>query len=144
MSGKEAKNLEKLSKNQLIELIRKRGRTESELNKKLNDISEEVNNLKEEMKLIHTNQPNDLNVSNINHRISELYAQEQYLRRECVELVGISESVPDNDLQKTVINIFKTAGVEVHNRDFQAIHRLRNKSTVIAKLANRRYSNLAE
>ena len=67
-----------------------------------------------------------------------LYMQEQYSRRECVELVNIPEVEDDKNLEKTVVGIFKEAGVEVGIRDFHAIHRLKSKSTVIAKLVNRR------
>ena len=75
-------------------------------------------------------------------RIAELekglYAQQQYSRRDCVELVGISENVKSEDLEKLVVSIFKKTGIEVTERHFHAVHRLHNKTTVIAKLINRK------
>ena len=66
--------------------------------------------------------------------------QEQYSRRECVELVGFTDEVQDNELEDLVVKTFNKAGVTVTKKDFHAIHRLRDHKTVIAKLVNRRHS----
>ena len=68
----------------------------------------------------------------IEKRIAE---QEQYSRRETVELVGIPDNTNDGELEDAVIKTFEEAVVK---RSFHAIHRLRNKKVVIAKLINRR------
>ena len=62
----------------------------------------------------------------IEKRLAE---QEQYSRRECVELV---------DLEEGVLDAFNVAGIRLKNRNFHAIHRLRNNKVVIAKMVNRR------
>ena len=59
----------------------------------------------------------------IERRLAE---QEQYSRRECVELVGLSEEIYSDDLEVGVLNAFN------------AIHRLRNNKVVSVKLVNRR------
>ena len=64
--------------------------------------------------------------------------QEQYSRRETVELVGIPDNTNDGELEDAVIKTFEEAVVKVIKRSFHAIHRLRNKKVVIAKLINRR------
>ena len=66
------------------------------------------------------------------------YRQQQYSRRECVELVGLPEEVSGGALEAKVVEAFKYAGVTVTSRDFHAIHRLCNKKVVIAKCVNRR------
>ena len=66
-----------------------------------------------------------------------LSGQEQYTRRECVELVGLPTELHGDELEDYVGEVFQTAGVEVIKRSFHAIHRLRNKKVVIAKLVNR-------
>ena len=71
----------------------------------------------------------------IERRIS---LQEQYSRRECLDIVNIPEEIPNNELEGTVLEIFKCAGVKLAPRDFHAIHRKKGNSTVIAKLVNRR------
>ena len=68
----------------------------------------------------------------IEKRIAE---QEQYSRRETVELVGIPDNTNDGELEDAVIKTFEEAVVK---RSFHAIHRFRNKKVVIAKLINRR------
>ena len=71
----------------------------------------------------------------IEKRIPE---QEQYSRRETVELAGLPDNANDGELEDAVIKTFDEAGVKVTKRSFHAIHRLRNKKLVIAKLVNRR------
>ena len=65
------------------------------------------------------------------------YRQEQYSRRECVEIVGLPVDLDNPALQKKVVEIFAHAGVKVTERDFHAIHRLRRSPVVIAKCVNR-------
>ena len=72
------------------------------------------------------------------HIEKRLAEQEQYTRRECVELVGLPENIDGGDLENAVIDAFEEAGVRLEKRDFHAVHRLRNKKVVIAKLVNRR------
>ena len=57
----------------------------------------------------------------IEKRIAE---QEQYSRRETVELVGLPENANDGKLEEAVIKTFEEAGVKVTKRSFHAIHRL--------------------
>ena len=77
----------------------------------------------------------DQRLENIERRIS---LQEQYSRRECIEIVNIPILDDDNKLEEVVVDLFKEAGVDVDANDFHAIHRLKNKPTIIAKLVNRR------
>ena len=67
-----------------------------------------------------------------------LAEQEQYSRRECVELVGLSEEIHGEDLEAGALNAFDVARIKLEKRDFHAIHRLRNNKVVITKLVNRR------
>ena len=83
------------------------------------------------------------NTSVFSQRIEKLerdnYRNQQYSRRETVELVGIPDDISDQpELEEKVVEIFKYAGVDVNCRSFHAIHRLKNKAVVIAKCTNRR------
>ena len=49
---------------------------------------------------------------------------EQYSRRNNVELSGIPNSICDEDLENTVINICKESGIDVDARDIEGCHRL--------------------
>ena len=57
----------------------------------------------------------------IEKRIAE---QEQYFKRETVELVGLPDNTNGGELEDAVIKTFKEAGVKVTKRSFNAIHRL--------------------
>ena len=66
-----------------------------------------------------------------------LTEQEQYSRRECVELVGLSEDIHSEDFDAGVLDAFDVAGIKLKKRDLHAIHRLQNNKVVITKLVNR-------
>ena len=65
-------------------------------------------------------------------------ATEQYSRRECIELAGIPESVPEEEIEQKVVDLLNHAGVGVTVDDFHAVHRLKNKKIVIAKFISRK------
>ena len=75
----------------------------------------------------------------INEVERRLAASEQYQGPECIEIVGLSSDIPKGEeLDKAVVNVCKKIGVDVSVRDFHAVHRLYNSTTVIAKAVNRR------
>ena len=69
---------------------------------------------------------------NVNSRLEERIINleknqakgEQYSRRNNVELSGIPNSICDEDLENTVINICKESGIDVDARDIEGCHRL--------------------
>ena len=130
------KSLNSLKKDELIIYIAEQEQRNNEL---LENMAGELTSLKNEVTLLR-----DISViqNDFNSRLVDverrLSLQEQYSRRECVDVVNIPEEIEDDDLESTVIEVFKTAGVHVQPRDFHAIHRKKNKSIVIAKFVNRR------
>ena len=75
----------------------------------------------------------------------ELNLQKQYERRTCIEITGIPDTVPDEEIENSVINVMKAAGVKIHNRDatyfdIQAAHRKGKKGVVICKFVNRKFA----
>ena len=44
----------------------------------------------------------------------QCWANEQYFRRECMEISGVPESVTDNDLEGKVLNLLEKINAEVH------------------------------
>ena len=58
-----------------------------------------------------------------------------------MEISGIPDSIPNNNLQETVLKIFNETGVTVNSRDVEACHRLNQKANpkkVIIKLLKRK------
>ena len=66
----------------------------------------------------------------------QIAEQQQYSRRETVELNGLPDNTNNGELKDAVIKSFEEAGVNVTKRSFHAVHRLQNKKVVIAKLVN--------
>ena len=94
-------------------------------------------------------------VKNVNNKLEEkiVYLEknqakgEQYSCRNNVEISGIPNSIPDKDLENTVISICKDSGVEIDPKDVEGCHRLplsRSRrgqdKRVIVKFINRKHS----
>ena len=52
----------------------------------------------------------------------QCWANAQYSRRECVEIVGIPTTVPDNELEETFCKIVDKVGVKIDDRDIESCH----------------------
>ena len=71
-------------------------------------------------------------VKNVNRKLEDkiVYLEknqakaEQYSRRNNVEISGIPNTIPDNDLENTVISICRDSGVEIDSKDIEGCHRL--------------------
>ena len=57
----------------------------------------------------------------------ECAANEQYSRLECLEISGIADSIPNNNLEQTVLKIFNETGVTINSRDVEACHCLNQR-----------------
>ena len=94
-------------------------------------------------------------IKNVNSRLEERIINleknqakgEQNSRRNNVELSGILNSICDEDLENTTINICKESGIDADTRDIEGCHQLplsRNSrghnKRVIVKFVNRKYA----
>ena len=85
-------------------------------------------------------------VKNVNHLLSkrlvdmerQYWVNAQYSKRECLELVGIRQSVKDDDLEKVVTKIVNKVGINITERDVQAVHRIGKEGRTIVKFSNRK------
>lgn len=140
-------NLEKFSKQQIIEVVLKLQDTKD---KEVNKLKEELHNLASKVDELLENNNKLLSKESITENVSlliseridtletELYAQQQYSRRECLEIVGIDNSIQTEDLEENVIELFDEIGVDINSSDIQACHRLKKRDTVIIKFSNRK------
>ena len=135
----------KFTKNDLITMIRSLSAAKAELSNKVHDLTVDVQSLKENVAGLMNarSEPTpSYTPDKVLERLEEverrLAATEQYQRRECIEIVGLSNDIGNEDLDQAVVNVLKKIGVNVSTRDFHAVHRLYNSSTVIAKAVNRR------
>ena len=52
----------------------------------------------------------------------ELYAHQQYSRRETLEFVGIPRDIEGRDIEKKIVELCVFAGVNVSERSFHAVY----------------------
>ena len=83
-----------------------------ELKNEINEIKESLNQMKKSYKP-HEGMEN--RTIAIEKRLAE---QEQYSRRECIEIVGLPQDANGGELEDLVVETFDTAGVQVERRDF--------------------------
>ena len=69
-----------------------------------------------------------------------LHAQEQYSRRECLEIVDIPVSIDDKNLQATVCNILNKIDHPCGPEDLEDCHRIKGDRTIV-KFSSRRKSS---
>ena len=103
-----------------------------------------------ELKTKFTKMESDLAISrNVNVKLVErlvvterkCWANEQYSRRECLEISDIPESVSDNTLEDKIQGVLRGIDVEVDTENIESCHRLKgkgNKGKVILKLSKRK------
>ena len=63
-----------------------------------------------------------------------------YSRCECLEVIGIPTSIPNDSLEANITKVFDKLGVHVKGKDIQACHHLKDNDSVIIKLSNRKDS----
>ena len=68
----------------------------------------------------------------------QVYENQQYSRRDTLEIVGLDMSIADNDLEKEVTKVLDDIGVTVRPDQIQACHRLYDKKRTIIKFVNRK------
>ena len=76
----------------------------------------------------------------------ELHANNQYNRRNNIEIDGIPESVQDEVMEETAITILNEIGVDVTSKAIEACHRLpakNGKKSTILKFVNRKHCEAA-
>ena len=87
-------------------------------------------------------------VKNVNEKLvnqlieTELqcWANAQYSRRECLEVVWIPASIPNDWLDANISEVFDKLGVHVKGNDIQACHCLKDNDRVVIKFSNRKDS----
>ena len=109
-------NLDKLLKKDLISIILSQQRKIDQDNIGWLDESRKLNynfsKLEADVKI--AKKINNLLSQRVVDLERQCWANTQYLRRECLEVVGIPRSVDDNSLEEKVIQVFEKVGCNVH------------------------------
>ena len=135
--------LKKLTKEELLNMVTD---YQNKFDNMLSNMNAEIISLRDRFtkmksQLLVTRRVNDNLVKQNRILERKCAANEQYSRRECLEISGIPDSIPNNNLEETVLKIFNETGVTVNSRDVEACHRLNQKANpkkVIIKLSKRK------
>ena len=127
--------LNKRSKPELVQIILN---TETNLGLQIAKLTTEVKDLLAHSKRLETDVAI---VRNVNSKLVERVAaterqcweNDQYSRKDTLEVVGIPMSVKDNVLEQKVCDLFQEIGVDICDRDIQACHLLKDKDQTIVK-----------
>ena len=138
-------SLDKLPKQDLIpivlSLLSKLDEANNEANSK---VLEEVRNLSDAItklssELYITKNVNTLLSSRLVTLERPFWANAQYSRRECLDIVGIPREVSGEVLEEKVLNIFDKIGCSISPDHIESCHRISKKSdTVIVKFSRRK------
>ena len=144
MSEYTEESLNRLTKPELVALTLKVCKKMETLNddlasdmRKLNDCFKRV-----ESDLAVTKNVNELLVERLEKMERQCWANAQYSQRECLEFVGIPDSVKDENLEGEIVKVVDKIGVTLDSRDIQACHRIGKEGRTIVKFSNRKDSQL--
>ena len=117
----------------------------------LSNINKEVSELRSDFKKIESELSVSKNVNNKQHKRvvaleRQCWGNNQYSRRECLEITGVPDSVINDDLEKTTIKIFDKLDVGIDPSNIEDYHWFKSngRKKVIIKFARREDANLIQ
>ena len=134
--------LKGLSKPDLIKLVLQ---LKSEMNSDIKELTSKIRDPVAQMKKVEADvaivkNVNEKLVNQLTETGQQCWANAQYPRRECLEVIGIPTSIPNDSLEANITKVFDKLGVHVEGKDILACHRLKDNDRVIIKLSNRKDS----
>ena len=136
--------LKKLSKEDMSVIIMD---LQDRVDKGLTKLYQEVQELnakleKQEGELAVSKLVNSKLIARLNAVEKQAYSNEQYSRKECLELSGLHNTISDENLESTVLKVFSKINVNISPVNVQACHRLSSRGNgpkkVIIKLSRRK------
>lgn len=138
MASYNEESLEQLNKKSLVSIILSLQNKLETVNDKLVEEFKQIKD-KIEADLSVTKQVNDLLVTRVTNLERQCWANAQYSRRECLEIVGIPSNVSHQNLENKVIEVFSKVGCNITNENIEACHRInQNSDRTIVKLSRRK------
>ena len=126
-----------MNKPDLIKLVLQ---LESEMNSEIKVLTSEIRDLVTQIKKVEVGVAIFKNVNQklVNQPTEtkwKCWANVQYARRECLQVVGIPVSIPDDLLEGNICKVFGKCGVHVEGKDIQACHCLKDTAGLLSNLA---------
>ena len=134
-------SLDKIRKQDLIPIVLS---LQGKLEDKDNTVLDEVRKLNDSISKLHaglavTKNVNTLLVTRLSTLERHCWANAQYSRRECFDIVGIPRKVSGEVLEEKVLNIFGKFGCDISPDRIEACDRVgRTNDTVIVKFSRRK------
>ena len=133
--------MKKLNKDELIKKLLAAESYGLSVQAQLDSMNEKLSSLSMKVDAMENKEPSSLAINSSSQFIKlekELYATQQYSRRDTIEICGIPSSVDDKSLEKKSMEILATIGCKVSPAEIQACHRLHKKDRTIIKFCNRK------
>ena len=123
-----SESLSKLNKEDLVRLALDYQHKQDTL---LNKINEDLSELRKNYSKIESELEISKNVTELQKKQiialeRQCWSNEQYSRWECLEIAGIPASTNDNNLEKTVLEIFEKIDVDIQPDNIEACHWLKS------------------
>ena len=132
--------LKALNKTQLIDLFLKMqdqtNYTIVSLMAEMKEFSSSFKGLESDVQIVKTVNNNLL--KQVENTERECWANAQYLRRKCLEVIGIPKTVESKDLVHTVCKVFISIGFDIEENRIEACHRLTKSDRTIVKFSQRK------
>ena len=134
-------SLQNINKKDMIPILLS---LQNKLDQANNKVLEEIRKLNDnfsklESELSVTKQVNSLLSRRLVNMERQCWANAQYSRRECLDIIGIPSEVEPDVLEEKVVNIFEKLGCNIPSNHIEACHRVSKKSaTVIVKFSRRK------
>jgi len=106
---------------------------------KFNKLEQKVELLESEIEIMKTVNNNLLNENKL--LFKKQCAQEQYSRRECIEISGIPSVIEDDTLESKTCLLFQEMGCDVSPENLESVHRIKHNRTIV-KFKSRKDVNL--
>jgi len=126
-------SLSKLNKDEIVEYTLK---LQKSIFEKITSFEEKLLKLESELSISKT--INTRLVSQLEFVERKCASNEQYSRRECIEVVGIPSNISDDKIEDEIVTILNDINLSVTKDSFQACHRLKKNDRVIVKFKNRK------
>ena len=121
--------LKVLNKPNLIKLVLQ---LESEINADIKELTSETTHLVTQMKKVEADvavvkNVNEKLVNQLIETVRHCWTNAQYSRRECLGVVGIPISIPNDSLEANISKVFDKLGVHVERGEIEASHHLKDE-----------------
>ena len=130
MSKYTEETLDKLLKKDLISMVlsqqAKTDAANSQIMDQIRQLNEDFEKLQFELTV--AKQVNSVLSERLVSMERQCWANAQFYRRECLELVGVPRSVSDENLEEKVLEIFEKVGCPIEGNNIEACHRISKKN----------------